>query len=514
MKKIYTFIAFLMFLAFAGTTFAAKPVVNLHSASNITTNSANLSLSYNTDTTISAVIFEYSTDPSFGSNTQMLYGSTTNATNTSVSLSNLSTNKRYYYRASVTNNDGSTLAPASGSFYFDTLNSTNTQIYSETLGGESINSSSMTLTGRVNTYNTSGTAYFKLYNSSCSSLISTTNSTSLNSTSGSQYLKHNVSGLSNNTSYCSELFATINGVTYSGGKVIVKTSNTISTPSTCNITNFTPDSTSIYSGSSTTLRWSTTNCTSLNLTTVGTVSNNSSVSTGALYSTTSYTLSAYGANNNDTRTITIGVLPTNTNCTTNCGGVSTTYPSCYYSSTCYWNGSYWVSNITNNNNPYNNYYPYSNYTTNVNTYTGSSYPSCYYNASCYWTGSTWAYNNTTNTITDNYTYKPHSSYTGGPTYVYNKLPPTVNTVYVDQEVPTQIINQPTNGKVSYYNNRYNSDIMQRLNNTNYDNVNYRNNNVLLTGSAGSAIGFNLIGLLIVLIIILIIVYVVKTRENK
>ncbi len=487
MKKLTTIFIALAFFAITNVALAAKPVVNLHSASNITQNSATLSLSYTSDSAVSAVMFNYSPDASFGSNNQMV-----NGTAKSITISGLSPNKRYYYRASVTNNDGSTLDPTSGSYYFDTLASSTTTPYTETLGEESVTSSSLTLSGRVNTYGANGTAYYKFYASNCSSLISTTSSTTLSSTTGSQYVRSNVSGLSSNTAYCSELISTVSGVSYSGGKVTVRTSSGGASPSTCTINSFSADAGSLYSGNGTTLRWTTSNCTSANLSSFGNVSLNDSRSTGNLYSGTTYTLTASGSNT-VAQTISIGVLPNN--------GGGTTNPSCSYNNTCYWNGTSWVyySNPTPNPTP--------------------TYPSCYYSAACYWNGTSWVYvTGNTGPNLDNYTYNPHSPYTGGPNYVYKTAAPVVNTVYVDQQVPgqpiNQVVSQPVTTSYVGYNTAYTGDIMSRWGNAYYDNNTIVRDNRLLTGAAGFGTGVNLIGLLIALIIIALIVYAVRSSQNK
>ena len=76
-----------MFLGMAGNAFAAAPVVTLQAASNITQNSATLSAVITSSSPINN-IFEYGTDPSFGSNTQSVYTS-----NKSINITGLSTGK-------------------------------------------------------------------------------------------------------------------------------------------------------------------------------------------------------------------------------------------------------------------------------------------------------------------------------------------------------------------------------------------------------------------------------------
>lgn len=605
MKKIYAFIAFFMFLGIAGNAFAAAPVVTLQAASNITQNSATLSAVITSSTPINN-IFEYGTDPSFGSNTQSVYTS-----NKSINITGLNAGTNYYYRISVSNSDGSTVAPLDGNdnpSYYSFKTTGYTTPYVSTLGADNITTSSATLNGRVNTYGLNGSYYFRYYSgSSCASYLGNTSTQSLTGSSQIQYVTSSLNGLSAGQSYCSEIVAVINGFDISGGKVSFKTSsNTVNPPASCTITSISADNGSISSGSSTTIRWatnnctsaslrgsavsvngtqstgalysttsftlnaynsttsdsetitvtvnggstnscvinsfyannnsvnyggsttlywSTSNCTSASISNIGSVNVDGSNSTGTLYNTTTYTLNAWGNSTNDSKTITVTV--NNNGCGNNCGG-GYNYPSCYYSGTCYWNGTNWAYYNNQNNYPscYYNSTCYWNGTTWVYSYNynnQNTYPSCYYSGTCYcssYSNCTYYQNNNTNPVSDNYTYNPHSPYTGGTKYVTQKLPARVNTVYIDQQVPGNPINQVVtsgvnNGYYGYYNNYdYTNDLMYRYGSDyNYENTNVRRGN-LLTGSAGSNNGITLLNLLIVLIIIAGIVYFVRSNQQK
>jgi len=88
----------------------------------------------------------------------------------------------------------------------------------------------------------------------------------------------------------------------------------------CTINYFNANPNSVNSGTSSSLSWSTSNCTSVSISpSLGSVPLQSSgFSTGALYSTTIFTLSASGSNGNPTATATVSVTPPISNpCTIN-----------------------------------------------------------------------------------------------------------------------------------------------------------------------------------------------------
>ncbi len=82
----------------------------------------------------------------------------------------------------------------------------------------------------------------------------------------------------------------------------------------CVINSFSASPTSVTSGGSTILNWSTSNCTSASISGIGSVAVTGSQSTGAIYGTMNYTLSAYGTNGNPSQTITVTSQQQQNNC--------------------------------------------------------------------------------------------------------------------------------------------------------------------------------------------------------
>ncbi len=76
----------------------------------------------------------------------------------------------------------------------------------------------------------------------------------------------------------------------------------------CSIDSFTAFSTQVTSGGSTNLGWGTSNCTSVSISGIGSVSLDGSTSTGAIYSTTTFTLTAYGPGGPITASRTVNVI--------------------------------------------------------------------------------------------------------------------------------------------------------------------------------------------------------------
>ena len=455
MKKIYAIIAFFMFLGMAGNAFAAAPVVTLQAASNITQNSATLSAVITSSSPINN-IFEYGTDPSFGSNTQSVYTS-----NKSINITGLSTGKTYYYRIAVSNSDGSTVAPLDGSgnpsyYSFKTTGYTTPSV--STLGPDNITTSSATLNGRVNTYGLNGSYYFRYYSgSACTSYLGNTTTASLTGSSSIQYITSNLTGLSAGQSYCVELVTTINGSDISGGKVTFKTTSSGGgTINTCKITGFYADASSVVYGGSTVIRWTTTGCTNANLNTLGgSVDLNDSKNVGPLYSNITYVLNASNSNNSDSASLSISVKPNNGGGSSSCvinnfyaDDSSINYGS---STTLRWTttgcsrasistiGSVNVNGYKSTGSLYSTttytldawgtglYYDYDQQRTITVTVSnnngcgnncggGYNYRSCYYSGTCYWNGTSWVYyNNQQNYPSCYYT---STCYWNGSSWVY------------------------------------------------------------------------------------------------
>lgn len=514
-----------MFLATAGTAFAASPAIQLTGSTPISNTQVKLEAFYSLGDAQSLDLYFY-WDNICGVFANQSQAYTVNSASGYISYTvTVPQSGTYCYKVSGMKHmaDGTSDFIDSGSPSSKVFTTTNTNNNTSAPAVQNTGATSVTNTSALlNAYYTSGNSstsniYF-MYGTSNQGAINKSSEIAQSSTSGD--VATTISGLSANTTYVYRAY-----IRTSYGTVSAVSDGTFTTTggtvgSGCYILNFSADSSSIYAGGSTTLRWDTVTCSSVSITNIGSVNVDGSTGTGALYSTTTYTLTASNSSSSDTKTISIGVLPNNNNNNSNpCNPTSlcywngsswvyysnnnnnqNNYPSCYYTYTCYWNGSTWVT--TNNNN--NNYYP----NNNGNTYSGT-YPSCYYDATCYWSGSTWVYNagGNVNGNYSPYTYNPNPAYTGGPNYVYKTVGGKVNTVYVDQEV-TQYQNP---GNVVSYNNGYYGDIMSRYNPDYRSNANDR---LLLTGSAATAGQITLIGLLIALIIIAIIVYMVRSSQTK
>ncbi len=114
-----------------------------------------------------------------------------------------------------------------------------------------------------------------------------------NSTSGVLMLPYTLTGLTPNTNYTFNVVANNTNGTTTGNSVSF---TTLAQPQTCAITNFTANQNSIILGSSSTLSWNTSNCTSASISpNIGSVSVNGSQTVYPIRSTT-YTLTAQDAN--------------------------------------------------------------------------------------------------------------------------------------------------------------------------------------------------------------------------
>lgn len=92
-----------------------------------------------------------------------------------------------------------------------------------------------------------------------------------------------------------------------GGSVVQSLTVTVSQIQNCSIYNFNASPNSIDSGDPVTLNWNTSNCNSINISNIGSVSNSGSQTVYPNYTTT-YTLTAYGTNGNQqTQSVTVYV---------------------------------------------------------------------------------------------------------------------------------------------------------------------------------------------------------------
>ncbi len=151
----------------------------------------------------------------------------------------------------------------------------------------------------------------------------------------------------------------------------------------CAINSFYASPSSVSSGGSSTLSWTTTGCNSTSITGGTLVGNNNStngsVSTGALYGTTTYTLTAYGNGGNQTSATTVSVNTIQNNCSITSFYASPSSVSSGGSSTLYWSTTGCTSTNINGGSVNGSYGTYGS------AYTGAIYGTTSYTLTAYGT---------------------------------------------------------------------------------------------------------------------------------
>src|SRR5690606_17088464 len=134
---------------------------------------------------------------------------------------------------------------------------------------------------------------------------------------------------------------TLNAVGQTGQQVSQSVTVSVVQPQTCSINNFNASPSSVSSGNSATLSWSTSGCTNVTIsggTVSGSQSQSGSISTGALYNTTTYTLIATGSNGqSQSQSVTVSV--NQQTCSISSFYASPSQVSSGNSSTIYWTTS-------------------------------------------------------------------------------------------------------------------------------------------------------------------------------
>lgn len=147
--------------------------------------------------------------------------------------------------------------------------------------------------------------------SNCTNVSVSGGNVSSNSANGSA----STGSLQNTTTY------TINAsnATSSDSRSLIVNVNQNPPQTVCQITSFSGTPLQVQYGSSATVSWNTSNCTSVSVSGPGvsSSSHNGSTSTGALYNTSTYTITASNATSTDSRTVTISVGQQQNQCTIN-----------------------------------------------------------------------------------------------------------------------------------------------------------------------------------------------------
>ncbi|MFA5933976.1 MAG: hypothetical protein WC795_02025, partial [Candidatus Paceibacterota bacterium] len=286
------------------TSTQQKPTVTTMPETSVSQNSATFNGSVNGNGAPTSTWFEYGTSQSFGSITPQVNRGSGSTSFSATPSSPLTANTRYYFRAVAQNSAGITYSSVTENFITTSSGSTQQVPTITTLPASGIGQTTATFNGSVNGNGAPTSTWFEY--GTTSSFGQTT--PQVNRGSGQTSFTGVPSGpLSSNTTYYFRAVAQNSaGVVQSS---VVESFITSSNQSAqCVINSFSANPSSVSSGGSSTLTWTTTNCSSASISSVGSVGTNSSINTGALYGTNTYTLTATGSSGtNQTSSVTVTV---------------------------------------------------------------------------------------------------------------------------------------------------------------------------------------------------------------
>ncbi len=427
-------VAALSFLVISGSVLAAAPQVNTLPGT-ATATSITLSGTYSGNANTIQVRFEWGTTPNLGTFTSYQNFSSTNGT-FSETLTGLNSGTTYYFRAEGINSDG----PAWGSILNKTTVGYNlAQV--QTTSYTNLTATSVSAGYWYNT-DTAGTVAIQYANNSQMIGAYTSPSTSIGAGSAGGSIA--LTNLSPNTTYWYKAI-----VTNSAGTATAGTAVSFTTPANgggnntnnCVITSFAPNATLIASGGTVVLNWSTTNCTSVNVTGGGISSTNvsGSVTSGTLYGTTTFTLTATGSNGTISQTATVTVNNGGGNngsaCVINQFSASPATISAGGTATLYWSttncsyvvisgpgisGTYYsTSNSVTTSALYSSgSYSLTGYATDGTATSASSYVNVSNNNGGGWNGWPWNWGNNNQCVITNFYASPSQVQAGGTTTLY------------------------------------------------------------------------------------------------
>lgn len=306
-NKIIRFLSFIIIgiTAFVSIAFAGAPTVSTFTATNISQTEATLNGTFNSNgSSPMDVRFEYGTTINLGNFTSYTTKTANNGT-FSHTISGLSPNTTYYYRAMGVNS----IAPA-----FSTILSFTTSGYGMptviTTNAKNINTDSATLNGTFNSNGSNTIVWFEY--STDSSLRGSSSTTSI-SYGGSDKgaFSTNLSGLSPNTTYYYRAVAQNSAGTKRSSAIISFT--TLNNGGGgggndfCVINNFYADDYDVEANDRVRISYDTENCTNIYISGYGSVYNTSDRVSVYPYTTTTYTITASNSFNSDSRTFTVYV---------------------------------------------------------------------------------------------------------------------------------------------------------------------------------------------------------------
>lgn len=366
---IFSFGAF-----FVPTAFATNPTLVTGVQTGLTQTQVTLNGSFiaNGATSID-VWFDYDTSPLLSQSTTHQTFSVQNGT-FSATIS-VTPGQQYYYRA---------MGIVSGGFGYGSTVSFTAPGYTlptVTTGSAQPSSTTATLNGYFNSNGSSTQTRFEYANNQ--SMVGSVFTPYVTQNISSGNFSYSISGLSNNTTYYFRARAKNSAGEAIASSIVPFTTTSSGGGSSCTITSFVAGPSTVTSGSSSTLSWTTQNCTSATLTLLGSQSVNGSVSTGALSNTTTYTLTATGSSTTDTETVTITVTGGNSgDCTITSLYATPSMVNSGSGSTIYWTTSGCTStNISGGSIS-------GSYGTNGSVYTGALYSTTTYSLTAYGTNTT------------------------------------------------------------------------------------------------------------------------------
>lgn len=291
--------------SFAGKAFASAPTMLTTGGEATSETQATLNGFFNTNGSNTIMVrFEYGTTPTPDTFTDYQTFNFVASDSYSATIT-VTPGETYYYRAM-----GMTDMPGFGSISSFTV--PNYSVSSVlTTPATNIGSTSATLNGFFNGNGSPTTTWFSYANNSSFIGAYTTPQVSQSGNFGS--FNETISGLTPNTTYYVKAYAQNSGGSAFGQALTFTTTSGIGT--NCTIDSFYANPTSVVSGGSGILYWSTSNCSSATLS-GNAVATSGSQNFGPLYATGSYTLSATGTGGSVSQTVTVNV-------TTNGGGTCT-----------------------------------------------------------------------------------------------------------------------------------------------------------------------------------------------
>jgi len=304
-KAFFVFVAGILILPlFSFAASSNNLAISTTPTTNITQTSAKLNGFYNAGTAPSMdVRFEWGDTPTMTNSTSY---QTKTGSGTFDATITVQPGKTYFVRAMGVANG---FAPVFGSTLSFTTPSY-TQATIQTMPATSIVQTGATLNGIFNGGGSATETRFEYANNSSFIGSYFTTYTSMLGNSGS--FSKAITGLQSNTTYYFRAIAKNSaGVTIATSALSFKTGTVTPPPTNCTINTFSANPSSITSGSSSALSWTTSNCTDVGISGgsfgQANMNANGSVSTGSLTQDTTFTLTAYGATNTDTQTITVDI---------------------------------------------------------------------------------------------------------------------------------------------------------------------------------------------------------------